>query len=355
MPLYLSEFVPGPATARSPRGAPTAAGSMEGPYNQVRLGRSGYTLLWTDEPVRHPKARLLADHVDEKLAVTADHHLSRLMRRMVRHRPDVRGAIVSGISHLIRTNKEARRKEIWLGPGGVAKNLLWSQPARVFHSTKDIQDNFNRTAANLAGSTSSDSQFTWSEPQSTAFTTNGTTCGFSALGGTTFNVGLASLAMDTADHYTQIEVATFTPPTTGGLSPGVGVRITNGTGSSDSGYGFETGRNGFSNPVRRLYDWATDGTLASDTTSTTTGTLLIQASGSTITAKLNGTTIFSITDTTYPGTGSQRKAIISCYCFAATGSATLALDNFRAADLVAGKAPPLFHRSQRFFRKRRGA
>ena len=301
--------------------------------NCLRLGQDR-ALVWTPFPLLDPRAVVLANDRREKISGTR----ITTFRDLAPDRTiDTTLTLAEVIAGLLKAPPVGAKwkavvptregnLEIWLGPP--TEKLFWSEKASPRGpNSKDVQDTFTRTAGNLAGSTTSDGQTTWAEDAGTAWTTNGTEATIS--GNVGWNVGRLVLAMDTADHYSQADLSTFTH-NQNFLGLGVSVRV---DATPTSGYGFEVSLSGATS-ARRVYNFVSDATLASDATSTTSGLLYLELNGSTYTGKVAGSTIFTGTDTTYDGT--VKGVGITVYSDGAGNVGSYA--SYRGADLVASTA-----------------
>lgn len=321
MPYYLAPLV------KAARGFEPQGADSQAERNWILLHDKA--ILWTRDPV--PGITKLAEDAEEIISAATILGLSNL--RGDGKIPEIK-SIADSIADLLtdppprwkglRPSKKNSRFEVWLGPNG----LLWSRPVESRKNSQTFNDTFNRANANLGGSTSSDGLFTWLEVDGTAWTivSNTARCD----GNVNFNTARANADLDTDDHYSQALISTFTRDTGTFLTPGVLVRWTGAT----SGYGFEVGIYGGNNSVRRTYQYNDDANIASDTTTTTSGTIRIEADGSSVTGKVNGVTALGpSTDTTHTG---QLRTGISNY---STGTGNvMAFDDFQAGDLVAGVA-----------------
>lgn len=303
--------------------------------HSVHLG-ADRALLWTPADVADARVTKLADSPDEIPALATRAAIATLRgdgRALGGRVGDVLADLLLAPpggqwNPLVATREGVL--EVRLGPG--PDNAIWSRRvAPRGRASQDIQDTFNRADSALSGSTSSDSQFTWSLPQGTSAQCNivSNQLKFTRSGANNFFVCLASLAMDTADHYAQVDFISSVG--TGNTAVEVGVRITNGTGASDSGYAFAI------TPLtsRRIYNFVTDATIASDLGLSSAGLMYLELNGSTYTAKLAGATIFTGTDTAFDGSGSQRKVVIDA-SVTASDLDNIVADSFRAADLAGG-------------------
>lgn len=301
--------------------------------NCIRLGQDR-ALIWTPFPILDPRAVVLAD---DRLEKVSGARITTLRELAPDRTIDATLTLAEVIAGLLKTPPVGAKwnrlvptregdLEIWLGPP--AEKLFWSEKAAVRGpNSKDVQDTFTRTAGNLAGSTTSDAQTTWAEDAGTAWATNGTEATIS--GNVSWNVGRLVLAMDTADHYSQADLSTFTR-NQNFLGIGVSVRV---NATPTSGYGFEVSLGG-AGSARRVYDFVSDANIAADTTSTTSGLLYLELNGSTYTAKVAGSTVFTGTDTAYDGT--VKGVGISVYSDGTGNVGSYA--SFRGADLVAAGA-----------------
>jgi len=230
-------------------------------------------------------------------------------------------------------------QRIWWGPGAPGANLLWSRDTgrRSGPHSKDIQDTFNRADSAISGSTSSDTQFTWSLAQGSSARWNvvSNQAVSTRTGSDIFTVGLPSLAMDTTAHYGQLDLVALTWISTI-IAVEIAVRIRYGTNAAgDEGYSFQLNRTGASSGGRLVYDWMTGSPLsgASDSTLTTSGTIKLSFDAdNAYIASIGGTPLFTGTDTTY----TTYTNVCPCTYVSGSNSASVTIDNFRAADLVAG-------------------
>jgi hypothetical protein len=210
--------------------------------------------------------------------------------------------------------------EVRLGPG--VDNVVWSRlPIR---GGADVQDDFNRTS-NLNASTTSDAQTTWVEDSGTGWTVDGDEADLS--GNVNFCVGRLSLAMDTADHYAQADLTRYSRAG-GYLANGIMVRA---DATPTSGYGFEVSTDIGGNK-RRVYNFVTDADIASDTTAPSTAVMYLELNGSTYTAKVGGSTVFTGTDTAHNGTVKG----VGVQGFSDNASNSTGFTSFRGADLGGG-------------------
>jgi len=301
--------------------------------HSVHLGPDR-ALLWTPADLADARATKLADSPDEPAALATRTALTDLRldgRTLATRVGDAMADLLvtppRGLWNALVATKEGAL-EVRLGPG-VDNVIFLRRVAPRGPASKDITDDFTRTAANLAGSTTSDTQTTWAEDQGTGWTTDGDEADLS--GAVNFCVGRLALAMDTADHYAQADLSRIAR-VSGSLFVGVTVRV---NATPTSGYAIEVGTNDTSSS-RRVYNFVTDATIASDTTAPATGLLYLELNGSTYTAKVGGVTIFTGTDTAHNGT--VKGVGLAGYSDIAGNSA--GFTSFRGADLVG--APPLF-------------
>jgi hypothetical protein len=344
MPYYLTEVVQAGPRSKVVRGA------EEPGANWILLDRDR-VLLWLPSPVTET-ARLqkFADDADEQIAVAGRSIMGTFAGRTLANKT-IRQTIVD----LLRTPEESRwgalskpskvrqQYEIWLGPGGAGRNLFWSQPAIIGPNSKTFVDNFNRTAGDLDGSTSSDGNFTWDEIDGTTWTTNGTQADFSPGFIETFATAQAAADLDTDDHYSQTVLSGWTRVDST-LVATVIVRFSGG-----GGYSFDVEQNasGFKRVVKR-YD--NDAPVVQDTTSTTSGTLRLEADGNSLTAKVDGgVALGPSTNTQFTG---QLRCGIGGYVGLHNGN-SFQFDDYECGDLVAvvPKSRPLFPKSARSWKR----
>jgi hypothetical protein len=303
--------------------------------NCIHLGPNN-ALVWTPAPIADVRAVTLADDPADTLATATRTRLTTLAGDG-REFPVGSRQFSQAIRDLL-VNAPADRRwealiptkagslEAYLGPGGVGANVLFRETvARRGPASKDIQDDFNRSG-NLDGSTTSDAQTTWVGDQGTGYLVDGDEADFSD--GANFCVARLALDMDTADHYVQADITRYSRAG-GGLTVGIMLRA---DAAPTSGYAWETGQDA-AGSERRVYNFATDATIASDTTAPATGLLYLELNGSTYTAKLAGATIFTGTDTTHPGTTAKGCGFQGFSNFIGN---TAGHTSFRAADLVGG-------------------
>ena len=343
MPYYLS-----PLTAANRGRSPVGWDSMAG-VNWTLLDND-LALLWLPSAIVDARLKLLGDDKSERLATATRTELSNLSSDRTYKPSDTFQDTIWGLFRNAPVNrwgplgpsKMRQRYELWLGPGGAGQNLFQFEAAVVGPNSKTFADTFDRANANLTGSTSSDGLFTWLDVDVGGNNWDIVSNAASASAGDGFRTCRANADLDTDDHYSEAVIGTATYSTGGTL--GVLARFVV---TSTAGYGFEIGNVGGN--LRRTYRYDTDANIASDTTApATSGTLRIEVDGSSITAKISGSTVLGpTTNTQFAG---QLRTGISAYSDTAGTSLTFA--SFGAGDLVvAGKAKPFLRRSQRFFRQ----
>lgn len=186
---------------------------------------------------------------------------------------------------------------------------------------KTYQDTFTRTAALLAGSTSSDGLFTWTVPDGTDPSTNGT-----AIAATTFFTALASADCDTDAIYAEVDFSSS------GGTPAIWIDLSsNGTypGAGSHGYEFATfGGNAY------IYAIASGAftQLATASHTLSNGTYRAERNGSTLTLYRNGVSVLSTTDSSEPTGAGNRRAGAGCD----PGLGTVTYAEFRYGDIVSG-------------------
>jgi hypothetical protein len=190
-------------------------------------------------------------------------------------------------------------------------------------ATVTLTDNFNRTAADLDGSTASGGG-TWDELDGTSLSTDGTTVGLGA--NVFFNTAWITTDHDTDDQFAQMDLTNLTAGSGTGAA-GVGVRIEGASGND--GYACEVTSTG----AVRLYRWDTDADL--DTGLVTLGlpdTIYLEFDGSAYEVQFNGALITGMSGTNTLFTGHLRTVIT--FYTAASGSAARG-DNFQSSDIAA--------------------
>ncbi len=341
MPYFLAPLIDGPRAkeAFGPNRSIFAGTDLEDGANLVRLGRDR-ALVWTpsvtptdrrvtlladsaDDTISAARRLVLRDAVAKDRTLTASARLNDIVRDLL-VTPEQDNDGKRSWNPLLHTHEGYH--EIFLGPGGPGKNLLYrALVAPEGPHSKDIQDTFNRANGNLNGSTTSDAQTTWSLVQGTSGNAqiNSNQYQFSSSLAE-FGVAILGLDMDTVNQYSQVELVSYSIVAFN-ISAEVAVRLRFGTnGGGDEGYAFFV-----SNSGRGIYDWM-GSTLTSDATVTTSGTLKLSVNGSSLIASVNGSTILSTTDTAY---ATYKKVGVCAYTDPAN---VITYDNYRGADISAG-------------------
>jgi hypothetical protein len=101
------------------------------------------------------------------------------------------------------------RNEIWLGPGGPGNHLTWYEPVAPFSHSVTRSDNFDRSAANLAGF-SDGSGVTWVEAIGTAWTGANNRAECNNIPTDTGPKAVASTDCDSADMFAEFTSVVFT-------------------------------------------------------------------------------------------------------------------------------------------------
>lgn len=296
-------------------------------------------LLWVPDTFTDQRAVILGTDKSETLATATRSELTKLTSdREYRGTQRLDATIFDLLRHAptgrwnpLRPSKQRQRYEVFLGPGGRGRNLLATEPVFVPPSTQNWVDDFNRANANLLGSTSSDSNFTWSEAQGVALTIVSNQVQFDPSSGE-FAVAAIGSDLDSVDTYSQAELTSWNR-SANHLAFGVGVRghtFTGAGGTNSEGYYAEVGNNSGTS-YRELRTFDDDTVLDSDATATTSGTLYIEIDGSSITVKHNSSTILTATNTEFT-TG--KRTCVTCYTN--TNANDLTWDNFATGDLAAG-------------------
>lgn len=205
----------------------------------------------------------------------------------------------------------------------------------------DIQDTFDRSNGALAGSTSSDTKFTWNESLNGTVAATIATNRMSLVRGTTdsYSIESASVELSSADQYCQVDIVSMGPKSLAGPA----VRMDTASEAGSVGYMFllQASDNTYS-----FYDLTGGGTLIASTgaSGATSGTLYLSFEGSAYICKANGVTIFSGTDTAHAGgTGSNKVGIVTGVQI--NNGETILFDNFRAANLHA-QPPRTMHQAR---------
>lgn len=189
---------------------------------------------------------------------------------------------------------------------------------------KTYVDNFNRTA-NLPGSTSSDTLFTWSELLGNTPTTNGAE--MALVGSDSHNVTSANC--DTDNVYVEVDVVSASGPfwltlLNNGTYPGAGTN------------GYEIA---FVSGTVTIYAMASGAfnTVGSASHTVTAGTYRVEYNKGTgdIVVSRNGTSILTSNDTSEPGGSGNRRAGIG----GNNGGGTATFDIFKYGDIGGGGGP----------------
>ncbi len=188
---------------------------------------------------------------------------------------------------------------------------------------KTYQDTFTRTAAALAGSTSSDGLFTWTVPDGVDPNTNGTAINQTANQFT----GMTSADCDTDNIYAEIDFSFV-----GGGTPVFWIDVSsNGTYPGAGSHGYEAACFGGNAKLFAVNSGAFTqiGTVAHTIAN---GTYRLERNGSAITLKKDGATVLSVTDSSEPtGAGNRRAAMGGDAAGAPSGQAWA---EFRYGDIV---------------------
>lgn len=342
MPYYIAPIIAGPTRRRATR-IPAGSDSQAG-ANWIVLSKD-LALLWLPSAIVDARLTKLADGNSERLAAATRTALTALSDDRPYRAADNFDATIFGLLRNAPAGKWAslrpsfvrQRYEVWLGPGGPGRNLLGSEPAVLAPHSKTYVDTFNRSDGALDGSTSSDGLFVWDETQGAApasIQIASNQASLSLAGATNVWIVIrANADCDTDDDYCQVDLKTFTR-NSGHLAVGVGVRG-DGWGGGGDGYYFEVGNNN-GTAYRDLRKFDDDTSLGSDSTSTTSGILRIEADGSSITAKVAGSTVIGpVTNTSFAG---LKKTALTWYSSDANNA--LIVDDAEAGDLAGGGGTP---------------
>ena len=318
------------------RFAPVGADSQVN-RNWIILDR-GRALIWLETAINDPRLKQIVDDPRENLVGVGRGNFTAFVTERTPFGTTFLDAIVDifmnplpGRWNGLKPSKRRQRFEMWLGPGGNAKNLLWSQKAIVSVASKTFDDNFNRAAADLDGSTSSDGNFTWVDVDGTDWegTNNAAEANQVSTG---FKTIRADADLDTDDHYAEFTIGSVNG---GGGQPIAGPigRFTGG-----DGYGYEEDLQGGGG--QRTYDYRSDANLDSGSASIPSvgDVLRVSIDGSSIEALLNGSNRLGPTTNTLRS-GQLRTGMTS---FTGNGNRDFQADDFQCADItVAGN--PLAH------------
>jgi hypothetical protein len=192
---------------------------------------------------------------------------------------------------------------------------------------KTYQDTFTRTAAALAGSTSSDGLFTWSVPDGTDPNTNGTAIALATFGAQF--TGMTSADTDTDDIYVEVDYTVM------GGSSAVWIDLGS-DGVYPAGTGYEAAIFGGNAQIFAVAGGSFTQLGASVSHTPSTGTYRFERSGSTLTLKKDGTTVLTRTDSSEPTGAGKRRAATGGD--PAGGGFTIA--EFRYGDIGGGSPPP---------------
>lgn len=330
MPYYIAQLEPSP-----PRGLSPVGWDSQPNRNWILLGNEA--LMWLETDIINVKLDKLGDDKDELLgAVSALKLTTFLGDRIVPVGTKFVDAIVDFLRNppagkwgALQPSLLRQQFEIWLGPGKDGENLFFSEAAVVLPASKTIQDTFNRADANLAGSTSSDGLFTWGEPIGTEWEVNTNAGQCINIADGTFNVALADFALDTDDHFASGDLTIFARDGASQLFFGMLVRLTTGL-AGTPGYGLEVGNSGAAE-ANRLYNYATDANIATNTAVHSAGVIRLEVDGSSLTGKDDGVTFLGpSTDVAHAG---QVKTGISSF---SSGNSIndVGINVFDASDLV---------------------
>jgi hypothetical protein len=139
---------------------------------------------------------------------------------------------------------------------------------------------------------------------------------------------------NTANYFAQYTITAFNRLAATSLYTELAIRG-NAFGAGGAGYAASVGFSAAGAIDNRLYLWNDDSTIDTDTTIDVSGggTLRIEASGSNLTVKWNGTPFMTATDSTHAGGPGNRKAAIAIYTFDVTEVNDTAIDSFSYGDL----------------------
>jgi hypothetical protein len=319
MPFYISTSkIPGPNIGHRQLYIPLGGDATGASW--IWLGDAA-ALLWVDSALADAKLKPISDGKIETVISAARISLNNFLTDRTISSGSKFDAVVAdllqnppvGRWNPLRPSKQRQQFEIWLGPK--SDRLLWRSFQALSKNSKSIVDTFDRADSNLDGSTSSDTLFVWDEIQGTIFTILSNALVLDPPDASDYwCVALADYSMDTDDLYCQLDLV-LTDVNGSHTFGEVGVRHTTGA------------------FARNIYIFSNDSSLGSDSgTDSTTATIRIEADGSSIQGKVDGSVVLGpYTDTTH---SSQVKTAVAAYAHELVGSILVSINNFAAGDLV---------------------
>ena len=301
MPYYLTDLVDTGLFRFKPRGW-----NLSPNWSILKLDKAK-VVMWSETPIALPGVFLLANDANARInaAIKAEFASIRGDGETIQDR------FGDALADLVMRPPDARWKPLRSSRDGIYRlrmgtQLVWSalDPAGPRRASKQAVDNFNRGAANLNGSTSSDSQFTWTETRGTAWTGNGTQA--TITGVDDMNSAQTSFVLDTDDMDVQMDVVTLS----GAAGVWVGA-ISRGNGNAFGGAGagyigiFENNPDNFGT----LYDLEASTSIAQAAINEAAGTILkMTVNGSSFELFQDGVSKVTGTDTSW--TGVNRAGIV---------------------------------------------
>lgn len=320
------------------------AGYDRSAHNVVRLRGAtraeDRALVWFDDEVVDSRVLKLADGAGEKVAEATKQRLDafagdREFRTIDEFNASVAGLLTTPTTRgrwgALKPSFRRQRREIWLGPGGAGRNLFWSEAALVRRGSVQYQDTFNRTAANLNGSTLSSGTVQWAEVGGTTFTGANNRAEATNLTSGADCFLVVNTDTDTDDMYAEAAWKVWTRNGATSLISGVFVRAASDISSGYEGYIEDDGGDGYA----LIYAWDFDDVIASGAEPTLpfVQKIGIEADGSTIEMWIDDVSWNGpLTDTNEPtGAGLRRGAIQAVGNGANTND--IALDDFLVKDV----------------------
>lgn len=232
-----------------------------------------------------------------------------------------------------------QRQEIWLGPP--EDKVFWSQAQAVTKKSKQYSDNFNRSAANLDGSAFSDgSGVQWSEVIGAVWTGANNRAEANDLPTWTDEIAIANTDLDTDSMLAQANLVVWTRAADSYLNTAIYAKTNI---SASSGYIFFLAVDQSNVASRNLYAMYSDVMLASDAVLTTSGIICVVVDGSSISAKVDGTTVLGpVTHSGEPGGAGNRRCGIGGFG-GVVSTNDIAFDDFMCQDMSFGQTVDMWH------------
>lgn len=338
VPLVRPSSVRGRVQARRPFGYNVTALNFVvlDPGDKTQAS-SGLCLAWLQNDIVDARVIKIADAADEALSLSARDALAqRLGDRGFDGRAfnlQIANLLKAPTGLPIRALRPTTAGEyvIWLGPGGRGRNRFHTQRVVPERHSKYFVDTFNRANGALASSALSNGSASWSAGTSAEWNIESNvaveTDGFT----NTREKAIVGTQCDTDSEFSRATLSTYTRPAADFLGAHLYACADV---VFDSGYQFEiSNENGASK--RGLYGVSAEAELDSDTTSSTSGVMLLLRDGSSVEARLDGTSILGpVTDTAEPsGAGNRYVGFASFYVGAEVGTRSIGFDSFDGGDV----------------------